>query len=167
MLWPIVLGGVWWTLLLLSVVTAGRRLWVRITVWVVNRLSESIVAVLVFVVRSVCCGTTPTFSARAQVLTTYSILAMDFPRSLDDASALDPTPQRHPPAPTDAPADSSPADAAGPTANKTLGPIFRVQWFRVVLDEAQMIKNPRTQSARAAWAVKAKRRWCLSGELVS
>jgi SNF2 family DNA or RNA helicase len=43
------------------------------------------------------------------------------------------------------------------------GPLARVAWFRVVLDEAQSIKNARTQSARAAWSLRAKRRWCLSG----
>lgn len=43
------------------------------------------------------------------------------------------------------------------------GPLARVAWFRVVLDEAQSIKNCRTQVARAAWGLRAKRRWCLSG----
>ncbi|GAA0176295.1 hypothetical protein LIER_29308 [Lithospermum erythrorhizon] len=42
-------------------------------------------------------------------------------------------------------------------------PIARVGWFRVVLDEAQSIKNHRTQVARACWGLRAKRRWCLSG----
>ena len=41
--------------------------------------------------------------------------------------------------------------------------MFRISWFRVVLDEAQTIKNHRTQTARAAWAIKSLRRWCLSG----
>lgn len=43
------------------------------------------------------------------------------------------------------------------------GPLARVNWFRVVLDEAQSIKNARTQGARAAWGLRSKRRWCLSG----
>ncbi|KAG2315951.1 hypothetical protein Bca52824_019073 [Brassica carinata] len=38
-----------------------------------------------------------------------------------------------------------------------------VGWFRVVLDEAQTIKNHRTQVARACCGLRAKRRWCLSG----
>lgn len=42
-------------------------------------------------------------------------------------------------------------------------PLAKVRWFRVVLDEAQSIKNHRTQVARACWGLKAKRRWCLSG----
>ncbi|XP_057962777.1 helicase-like transcription factor CHR28 isoform X2 [Malania oleifera] len=43
------------------------------------------------------------------------------------------------------------------------GPIARVGWFRVILDEAQTIKNHRTQVARACCGLRAKRRWCLSG----
>ncbi|KAI5059132.1 hypothetical protein GOP47_0025451 [Adiantum capillus-veneris] len=43
------------------------------------------------------------------------------------------------------------------------GPLAQVAWFRVVLDEAQSIKNRRTQAARACWGLRAKRRWCLSG----
>lgn len=43
------------------------------------------------------------------------------------------------------------------------GPLFKVMWHRVVLDEAQMIKNSRTMAAHAAWALRARRRWCLSG----
>lgn len=42
-------------------------------------------------------------------------------------------------------------------------PLACVGWFRVVLDEAQSIKNHRTQVARACWGLRAKRRWCLSG----
>lgn len=42
-------------------------------------------------------------------------------------------------------------------------PLAKVAWFRVVLDEAQSIKNHRTQVARACWGLRAKRRWCLSG----
>ncbi|XP_022715926.1 helicase-like transcription factor CHR28 isoform X3 [Durio zibethinus] len=42
-------------------------------------------------------------------------------------------------------------------------PLAKVAWFRIVLDEAQSIKNHRTQVARACWGLRAKRRWCLSG----
>eukprot|EP00250_Pteridium_aquilinum_P018413 c24079_g1_i1 orf=750-3974(-) len=47
--------------------------------------------------------------------------------------------------------------------NEKAGPLAKVAWFRVVLDEAQSIKNRRTQAARACWGLRAKRRWCLSG----
>ncbi|XP_059649855.1 helicase-like transcription factor CHR28 [Cornus florida] len=43
------------------------------------------------------------------------------------------------------------------------GALARVGWFRVILDEAQTIKNHRTQVARACCGLRAKRRWCLSG----
>lgn len=43
------------------------------------------------------------------------------------------------------------------------GPLAQVAWFRIVLDEAQSIKNHRTQAAKACWGLRAKRRWCLSG----
>ncbi|ANM65813.1 Zinc finger C3HC4 RING-type [Arabidopsis thaliana x Arabidopsis arenosa] len=43
------------------------------------------------------------------------------------------------------------------------GPLGKVGWFRIVLDEAQTIKNYRTQMARSCCTLRAKRRWCLSG----
>ncbi|KAJ6906920.1 hypothetical protein NC651_017555 [Populus alba x Populus x berolinensis] len=43
------------------------------------------------------------------------------------------------------------------------GALARVSWSRVILDEAQTIKNHRTQVALACCSLRAKRRWCLSG----
>ncbi|XP_050373282.1 helicase-like transcription factor CHR28 isoform X2 [Argentina anserina] len=43
------------------------------------------------------------------------------------------------------------------------GPVAKVSWSRVVLDEAQTIKNHRTQVARACCSLRARTRWCLSG----
>ncbi|XP_017218770.1 helicase-like transcription factor CHR28 [Daucus carota subsp. sativus] len=43
------------------------------------------------------------------------------------------------------------------------GTLAKVRWLRVILDEAQTIKNHRTQVARACAGFKAKSRWCLSG----
>ncbi|CAH2053259.1 unnamed protein product [Thlaspi arvense] len=43
------------------------------------------------------------------------------------------------------------------------GTLSRVGWLRVVLDEAQTIKNHRTLVAKACCTLRAKRRWCLSG----
>ncbi|ODV91248.1 hypothetical protein CANCADRAFT_19046, partial [Tortispora caseinolytica NRRL Y-17796] len=37
------------------------------------------------------------------------------------------------------------------------------KWFRIILDESQMIKNVRTQVAAAAFSLKAQHKWCLSG----
>ncbi len=42
----------------------------------------------------------------------------------------------------------------GSSKKKSAGPLFQVRWWRVVLDEAQSIKNPRTLAAHAAWSLK-------------
>ncbi|XP_022723142.1 DNA repair protein RAD5B [Durio zibethinus] len=39
----------------------------------------------------------------------------------------------------------------------------RVDWYRVVLDEAHTIKSSKTLGARAAFALSAHCRWCLTG----
>ncbi|KAH7293668.1 hypothetical protein KP509_28G036100 [Ceratopteris richardii] len=105
------------------------------------------------------------------VLTTYSIVSMEVPKQ---------------PLPDDKEADGRNASCYGlsllmrpedgntnkkktgkgkkaETDVEKAGPLAKVAWFRVVLDEAQSIKNRRTQAARACWGLRAKRRWCLSG----
>lgn len=52
---------------------------------------------------------------------------------------------------------------SGTSVLESSRPLAKVGWFRVILDEAQSIKNHRTQVARACWGLRAKRRWCLSG----
>ncbi|TYI37251.1 hypothetical protein ES332_A03G199700v1 [Gossypium tomentosum] len=49
------------------------------------------------------------------------------------------------------------------TIDPSAGALAKPAWFRVILDEAQTIKNHRTQVARACCSLRAKRRWCLSG----
>lgn len=39
----------------------------------------------------------------------------------------------------------------------------RIDWYRVVLDEAHTIKSPRTKAARAAYELTSHCRWCLTG----
>jgi SNF2 family DNA or RNA helicase len=46
---------------------------------------------------------------------------------------------------------------------KGYGPLFQINWYRVVLDEAQQIKNRQTKAATACSALSAKKRWCLTG----
>ena len=41
--------------------------------------------------------------------------------------------------------------------------VFGVNWWRIVLDEAQSIKNRSSKSAQACYALSGKYRWCLSG----
>jgi SNF2-related domain/Helicase conserved C-terminal domain len=42
-------------------------------------------------------------------------------------------------------------------------PLCAAPWHAVILDEAQAIKNPESQTARAAWALKCTHRLALSG----
>lgn len=39
----------------------------------------------------------------------------------------------------------------------------RVDWYRVVLDEAHTIKSSKTQTAQAAFTLNSYCRWCLTG----
>ncbi|KAE9600570.1 putative DNA helicase chromatin remodeling SNF2 family [Lupinus albus] len=43
------------------------------------------------------------------------------------------------------------------------GGLFSIRWFRVVLDEAHIIKSSKSQVSMAAAALNADRRWCLTG----
>ncbi|KAK1416357.1 hypothetical protein QVD17_32148 [Tagetes erecta] len=43
------------------------------------------------------------------------------------------------------------------------GTLAKVNWLRVILDEAQTIKNSRTQMSKSCCGLRAKKRWCLSG----
>ncbi|KAL2135719.1 hypothetical protein VTI74DRAFT_7236 [Chaetomium olivicolor] len=46
---------------------------------------------------------------------------------------------------------------------KYLGPLFRITFYRIVLDEAHCIKNQASQRTRACIELQAKYRWALSG----
>ncbi|KAF8164913.1 SNF2 family N-terminal domain-containing protein [Crassisporium funariophilum] len=46
---------------------------------------------------------------------------------------------------------------------KEKSPVHQIQWNRVVLDEAHNIKERSTNTAKAAFELKADYRWCLSG----
>ncbi|EEP78640.1 rad8 protein [Uncinocarpus reesii 1704] len=37
------------------------------------------------------------------------------------------------------------------------------KWYRVIVDEAQCIKNKNTKAARACYAIRSTYRWCMSG----
>ncbi|CAG7928899.1 unnamed protein product [Penicillium olsonii] len=50
--------------------------------------------------------------------------------------------------------------ALGPSTN---GGLFSVEFFRVILDEAHVIKNRRSKSAKACCELKAAHRWALTG----
>ncbi|MCJ1386978.1 hypothetical protein MMC17_010107 [Xylographa soralifera] len=46
---------------------------------------------------------------------------------------------------------------------KYKGPLHRIMWHRIVIDEAQYIKNHNCQTAIACCGLEAKHRWLLSG----
>ncbi|KAH8101775.1 SNF2 family N-terminal domain-containing protein [Cristinia sonorae] len=62
--------------------------------------------------------------------------------------------------------DDSDDSVIGKTLKKTTkkkDALFRVKWWRIVLDEAHNIKNRTTKAAIACCALEAKYRWCLTG----
>ncbi|KAL3677113.1 hypothetical protein R1sor_027061 [Riccia sorocarpa] len=114
------------------------------------------------------------------VLTTYSIVSIEVPKQPlpeeQDADKKNPNDLDFPPPfrpskpkkPDKTGAKKTRGDGKGrfvewEDGSFDSGPLARVNWFRVILDEAQSIKDSRTQVARAAWGLRAKRRWCLSG----
>lgn len=46
---------------------------------------------------------------------------------------------------------------------KDHGPLFQIKWNRVVLDEAQFIKNRMTKASISCATLLAEKRWCLTG----
>ncbi|CAN6481877.1 unnamed protein product [Victoria cruziana] len=112
------------------------------------------------------------------ILTTYSIVSMEVPKQpLSDEDDLDQTSQEKYGLSTDFTGNKKRKKAEhknkkmekskkcldGSLIGQEISPLARVRWFRVVLDEAQTIKNYRTQVSRACCGLRAKRRWCLSG----
>ncbi|KAL4785618.1 SNF2 family N-terminal domain-containing protein [Aspergillus varians] len=48
-------------------------------------------------------------------------------------------------------------------ASWTPGNLFSVDFFRIILDEAHIIKNRRSKTARASYDLRARHRWVLTG----
>ncbi|CAO2653805.1 Nn.00g032160.m01.CDS01 [Neocucurbitaria sp. VM-36] len=46
---------------------------------------------------------------------------------------------------------------------KSESPLSKINWFRIVLDEAHDIRNPATNQFKAVAALTAQHRWCLTG----
>ncbi|XP_022639293.1 helicase-like transcription factor CHR28 isoform X2 [Vigna radiata var. radiata] len=104
------------------------------------------------------------------VLTTYSIVSMEVPKQpsadKDDEEKGNVEDHAVPSRKRKSPSNSSKNGkkrSDGTVLETNARPLAKVAWFRVVLDEAQSIKNHKTQVARACWGLRAKRRWCLSG----
>lgn len=80
------------------------------------------------------------------VITTYSILVPEYPKVLKE----DPEYELR-------------KTAKLPLPKRRRGPLYNVSWNRVILDEAQYVKNRGTESWSAVCALKAEKRWCLTG----
>ncbi|GJQ08747.1 hypothetical protein GpartN1_g538.t1 [Galdieria partita] len=46
---------------------------------------------------------------------------------------------------------------------RATSPLYTGEWYRVVLDEAHIIKDRNTQTAKACYALNSERRWLLTG----
>ncbi|KAK8460285.1 hypothetical protein SEVIR_2G308600v4 [Setaria viridis] len=104
------------------------------------------------------------------VVTTYTIVANEVPKQIadddgDQKNSEEPSAsnKRKPPSNANSKSKKKKKKLRDSDFDLDSGPIARVRWFRVVLDEAQTIKNYRTIVARACCGLRAKRRWCLSG----
>ena len=45
-------------------------------------------------------------------------------------------------------------------------PVNQIEWFRVILDEAHVIKNSTARQMKAVIALNAERRWVVTGTLI-
>jgi len=57
---------------------------------------------------------------------------------------------------------SSPANSPAPTPSIPSA-LQQIHWFRIILDEAHIIKDDKTIQSMAACSLEAERRWCLTG----
>ncbi|CAN8073048.1 unnamed protein product [Agarophyton chilense] len=73
------------------------------------------------------------------VITSYGVLTNEYPKVLERGEQKMPSRLRAP------------------------GPLFQTKWYRVILDEAQAIKNFRSDRCKAAQEVNAVLRWSLTG----
>ncbi|NXY91350.1 TTF2 factor, partial [Alcedo cyanopectus] len=78
------------------------------------------------------------------VVTTYNILSQEIPTKKEEGEV---------------PAE----DYDVGSGSSRCSPLLRVDWARVILDEAHNIKNPRVQSSIAVCKLRARARWAVTG----
>lgn len=49
------------------------------------------------------------------------------------------------------------------TSIREKGPLFYIKWDRIILDEAHMVRNHKSQMAMGVCELKGRHRWCLTG----
>ncbi len=57
-------------------------------------------------------------------------------------------------------------DSDKETACKPRGLLFKIKWYRVIIDEAHGIRNRNTHAAKASFELNSHLRWCLTGTLI-
>ncbi|XP_058725735.1 helicase-like transcription factor CHR28 [Vicia villosa] len=90
------------------------------------------------------------------VLTTYSIVSLEVPKDDGEKETIEDRA-------TTSKKRKCPSSSKSGKKKDDAGPLAKVAWYRVVLDEAQSIKNHITLVSKACWGLRAKRIWCLSG----
>jgi SNF2 family DNA or RNA helicase len=109
------------------------------------------------------------------VVTSYAIVASEYaasqPEAKDESKAKKSNTKKdesHPDSDSDSEADhfgrtlASKKKSTAPKGKKK-DALFKVRWWRIVLDEAHNIKNRSTKAAQACSALDGKYRWCLTG----
>jgi SNF2 family DNA or RNA helicase len=108
------------------------------------------------------------------VVTSYAIVASEYaasqPEAKDESKAKknNKKDESRPDSDSDSEADhfgrtlASKKKSTAPKGKKR-DALFKVRWWRIVLDEAHNIKNRSTKAAQACSALDGKYRWCLTG----
>ncbi|KAG2140702.1 SNF2 family N-terminal domain-containing protein, partial [Suillus clintonianus] len=96
------------------------------------------------------------------VLTTFHTLALEWPDLEAEEKAKQKAQRRK--KNTNSFIESDSGDDRKPKKKKReLGLLFQVQWYRVIIDEAQNIRNRRTRISRSVTDLDTTYRWCLTG----
>ncbi|KNZ76960.1 hypothetical protein J132_10908 [Termitomyces sp. J132] len=94
------------------------------------------------------------------ILTTYSTMALEWPDHENEMKKEAKTKARKK---DDFIGDNSDDGEVGSKKKQEQGLLFQVEFFRIILDEAQSIRNRRTRTSRAVTDLQATYRWCLTG----
>ncbi|KAG1729528.1 SNF2 family N-terminal domain-containing protein [Suillus paluster] len=98
------------------------------------------------------------------VLTTYHTLALEWPDLEAEQKAKEKARKGKKKSSNDSFIESDSGDDRKPKKKKReLGLLFQVEWYRVILDEAQNIRNRRTRISRSVTNLDTTYRWCLTG----
>ncbi|KAJ3534788.1 hypothetical protein NM688_g7079 [Phlebia brevispora] len=101
------------------------------------------------------------------VVTSYSIVANEYaafaPESKDESKSKSKKSKKDAEEDDDSDSDGVTRKKKTSRATKKKDALFKVKWWRIVLDEAHNIKNKGTKSAIACCALEGKHRWCLTG----